>query len=153
MPYYDRLCRACGWQAIDVWEPVHADAPTCPQCAAQTERAWLTTPPTAIGDECDFTQTNGTPTPIRFRSKSEHRRWLKQHGYEVVASHVGQYGTDKSPFSTNWAATYDPYTAANAKILIERAFKSATIDAPPVEMHIRTDVHEMSREEARRYVR
>jgi hypothetical protein len=106
-----------------------------------------------IGDECDFTQVNGLKAPRRFRSKQEHKRWLKANGYEIVDTHVGLQGSDKSPHTTNWASTYDPYTAENAKILIERAFKSATIDAPPVQLHITTDVHDMSREEARQYVR
>ena len=151
-PLYDRNC-ACGWQAVDVWEAVYTPARACPQCGGDTQRAWLSKPPMVVGDECDFVQRNGLKEPRRFRSKQEHRRWLKANGYVVNDAHVGVPGSDKSPHTTSWAATYDPDTAANVKILIERAFTSVTVDEPPLHMHIRTDVHDMDAEEVKRYVR
>ena len=100
MPFYDRQCEACGWSAIDVFEPVEATAPQCPKCGSYMARAWLTKPPNTIGDEVDFIQHNGTKHPIRFRSKIEFRRWLKETGNRVSDSHIGLQGSDKSPYTT-----------------------------------------------------
>jgi hypothetical protein len=135
MPLYDRICR-CGWTAIDVWEPIAAPTHACPDCGHLTERAWLTKTTTVIGDECDFVQHNGTPVPIRFRSKAEFARWKKEHGYTNVDTHIGKPGSDKSPFTTNWAASYDPYTAANVKELLERAFQQTPTTTAPDVFHV-----------------
>lgn len=151
MPLYDRQC-ACGWTATDVWEAVNAGEVRCPECGAMSERAWLTKATTVHGDECDFVQHNGTREPIRFRSRAEFKRWLKQEGYTIKDSHVPKQGTDKSPFTTNWAASYDPYTAENVRILLERAFHQSSDEEPPLNMNITTYTGELSPEEARKYV-
>lgn len=130
MPFYDRSCPGCDWQAIDLLEPVHVDAPACPQCGGVTVRAWLTTPSAVIGDEMDHVQINGLKTPRRFTSKAERKRWMKEAGYHEAVRHVGEAGTDRSKHTSNWAAYYDPYTAANAKLLIERAFHAGTTHEP-----------------------
>lgn len=137
MPFYDRKCLACDWTAIDVFEAVHEPASACPSCGELTERAWLTTVSTVIGDEIDHTQVNGTRDPIRFRSRSELRRWRKEHGYVVVDSHVGKPGSDKSPFTSDWnRGGYDPYTAANVKELLERAFQAPQITEERDTFHV-----------------
>lgn len=127
MPLYDRACEACGWHAVDVWEPVVHVAPACPSCGAQTARAWLSKPPTAIGDEMDHWQVNGTKEPIHFRSKIARRRWMKAKDYHDATRHVGANGTDKSKHTSNWGARMDPYTANNVRILLERAFKAGSV--------------------------
>lgn len=105
MPYYDRTCTVCDWQAVDLHEPIDPPTvPPCPACDAPTARAWLTKPPNAVGDECDFVEHNGTKTPIRFRSKIEFKRWLKEQGLRVVDSHVSMEGTDKAEHTTAWTA-------------------------------------------------
>lgn len=96
-----------------------------------------------IGDECDFMQHNGTREPIRFRSKQEYKRWLKQHDYRIYDTHVGEPGSDKSKHSRNWA-TYDAYTAENIRILLERAFHSPHTEPPEPVMHIRPFIEERS---------
>ena len=73
-----------------------------------------------IGDECDFVSRNGEKKPIRFRSKLEHRRWLKEHGYRIKDDHVGAQGSDKNKFTQRWAAM-DPQTMKNAMELVARA--------------------------------
>src|SRR5438128_1753570 len=98
-------------------------APACPTCGGQTERAWLTKCSTVVGDECDFIQTNGLKHPRRFQSKQAFKRWLKANQFAVKEEHLGQDGTDKSPYTTSWSQGYDPYTADNVKILLERAFQ------------------------------
>lgn len=132
MPLYDRICRACGWLAVDTWEAISVDPLPCPTCGTTTERAWLTKSSTVIGDECDFVQHNGTKEPIRFRSRSEFRRWCHEHSYRVKDSHVPEQGSDKSKHTSNWGQSYDPYTAENVRILIERTCGEGrdTGDAP-----------------------
>lgn len=120
MPFYDRQCDDCHWQAIDVMEPIYVEIVPCPVCGAPTQRAWLTHGPAEIGDETDFVQHNGTRTPIRFRYKSEFRRWMKEKGYRVNDEHVGQDpGTDKSKFSMPWTGGGKEWLA-NAEELAKR---------------------------------
>ena len=82
-----------------------------------------------IGDECDFVSHNGETQPVRFRSKQEHRRWLKQHGYRIKDDHVGQQGSDKSPFSSRSAAITQK-TLDDARIMLERGARTTTDDVP-----------------------
>lgn len=110
--------------------------PVCEACGALTERVWLSHAQTVIGDECDFIQHNGTREPIRFRSRAEFRRWLKETGWEVKDTHVPKQGTDKSPFTTNWGSRCDAYTANNVRILMERAFQQKP-DPPDEPVNIR----------------
>ena len=145
MPLYDRTCTACDWQAMDVWEAVtpmtnhdtrgkfctpYPKTIRCPQCNAATVRAWLRKPPAVVGDECDFIAHNGAKEPFRVRSKAEYRRFLKANGFRIKDTHVPAQGSDKSKFTRSWA-TLDPYTAANVKLLLERAFGQA--EDPPDE--------------------
>ncbi len=125
MPTYDRRCESCGWQVIDIVEPVYVPERACPDCGTATVRCWITRASTVIGDECDFIERNGTKEPIRFRSKQEFKRWQKESGWTVKDTHVAPNGSDKSKFTTDWSRAYDPYTANNVKILLERAFHQA----------------------------
>ena len=68
---------------MDVLEPIHAEPQACPECGSTTERAWLTRPPSVVGDETDFVSHNGERHPVRFRSKADHRLWLKTKGYTI----------------------------------------------------------------------
>jgi hypothetical protein len=45
---------------------------------------------------------NLAPTPITFYSKSDKRRYLKEHGIREKVRHVGEQGTDKSRFTSRW---------------------------------------------------
>jgi hypothetical protein len=120
MPLYDRRCGVCGWTVIDVVEPVTpATPPECPDCGSLTERAWLTAPPNVIGDACDFVSHNGERHSVRFRSKAEHKRWLKEKGYVVNDGHVGAAGSDKSKFSARWESG-GPQWLADAEALARR---------------------------------
>lgn len=94
MPTFDRLCPSCGWTKIDSLEPTTPQPVLCDECGEPTERAWLTKPANVIGDEMDWTQTNGLKHPRRFRSKSEHRRWLKESGWTVKERHAEAGGKD-----------------------------------------------------------
>jgi hypothetical protein len=135
MPTYDRQCPDCGWIAIDLVEPVHVEAVRCPSCGAETQRAWLTKATTIIPDEIDHIQRNGTRDPIHFRSRQDLIRWRKQHGYEVNDSHVGEPGSDKSKHTMKWQS-YDPYTAANVKELLERAFAAPASEPDRDTFHV-----------------
>lgn len=152
MPLYDRCCRNCGWEAIDVHEPINLAAPPCPVCGEKTERAWLTKPSAVMGDEMDVTIKNGTKEPIRFRSREAFKRWKQEHGYEDRVRHVPLQGSDTSPHTTNWAAQYDPYTAENVRILIERAFQQSNHEPQMEPLHVNVTSGELSKEEVRKYV-
>lgn len=119
MPFYDRLCGACRWQGIDLFEPIAAGNVACPVCGSLTERAWLSKAASVNADECDFIQHNGTREPIRFRSKELFRKWLKAEGYRVNDTHVGKPGSDKSPHSSSCSAV-TAETLAGAKAMLER---------------------------------
>lgn len=123
MPFYDLGCESCGWREIDAFERVNRDQRPCPACGEPTVRMWTTKPPTAIGDEMDHMQVNGLNQPRRFTSKIEHRRWMKENGYQNVTRHVGEQGSDKSKHTSNWGSRMDPYTAESVRILIERTYK------------------------------
>lgn len=150
MPLYDRQCRVCGWQVTDIWEPVSVPLVACPKCSGRTERAWLTKATTIIGDEVDFVQHNGTKEPIRFRSRAEFKRWLKANDLHIRDTHIPEAGSDKSKFTRSWA-TYDAYTAANVKILLERAFNAPATEEAPLDMHITTYTGTMTTEQVKRY--
>lgn len=153
MPLFDRICNVCAWQAVDVWEPVTYAAPVCPSCGATTVRAWLSKSSAVIGDEMDHVQVNGTRTPIHFTSKAERKRWMKEQGYHDATRHVGEAGSDHSKHTTNWAASYDPYTAANVKLLIERAFHAGTTHEAeePLLPHATFVERDATPEEVRKY--
>jgi len=82
--------------------------PPCATCggplegfAAQNNKA-----PGVIGDEIDIMVPHGVchedGTPKRFRSKSALKQELAAKGLRECVRHVGQRGSDKSPFTTRW---------------------------------------------------
>ena len=133
MPFYDRICH-CGWTAIDVLEAIET-VHACPDCGMQTERAWLTKPSNVIGDECDFVSHNGEKQPVRFRSKAEHKRWLKERGWRIKDDHVGEQGTDKSRFTSRWAGGGKQWLA-DAEALAQRHGASVGKDPGDEPVHV-----------------
>src|SRR5678816_3280089 len=102
------ICEKCGEPlAVGSW-------PFCPHGVGHA---------TVIGDEMDHIQVNGCKTPIRFRSKSERRAWLKAQGLEECVRHVENPATGKSKFTTDWSKMTDPYTMGYKRELLERAFR------------------------------
>lgn len=130
MKYFDRKCPSCGTITIDSLEPSDAPVILCLQCGEPTERAWIAKAATVIGDECDFTSRNGEREPIRFRSKLEHRRWLKEKGYRINDAHVGTQDGDTSKHSSRWAAM-DAQTLQNAIDLVTRAASAPAAPSTP----------------------
>ena len=118
-PLYDRACNDCGWVGIDIIEPITAGVVLCPACGEPTVRAWLTKPSNVIGDAIDLWSRNGEKHPVHFRSKIEHKRWLKEKGYAVKDEHIGLQGSDKSPHSTKWQGGGKEWLA-NAEELAKR---------------------------------
>lgn len=102
---YDRQCSSCGVIQIDCLEPVTPPIVMC-DCGQQTQRVWLSTSPTVIGDECDIHIRHGLcwpdGTPRHFRSKEEIARAAKEKGLVNVVQHLGRPGGDRSPHTTKW---------------------------------------------------
>lgn len=55
-----------------------------------------------IGDEIDEVNENVAHEPVRFTSRSEKRRYLKEHGLMEFVRHVGEPGSDKSSKTVRW---------------------------------------------------
>lgn len=89
-------------------------------CGEPTERAWITKPPNAIGDEMDHLQVNGLKEPRRFRSKQEHKRWLNEVGLEVKDCHCPMPGGDTDQHSSKWSAGGGTHWLENAEALALR---------------------------------
>lgn len=124
MPFYDRRCNLCGHTQIDVYEPVGAPNKPCPAkthvefepdcnvqhadypCGGTMERAWLSSAPGVIGDECDVVVRHGIcnedGSPRRYRFKSEMRAEAKRRGLVNTVEHIGAPGSDKSAHTTRW---------------------------------------------------
>lgn len=124
-PYYDRICKTCGWVAVDVLEPSCIDPPACPACGAPTERVWLTKSSNVIGDETDFVSHNGEKFPVRFRSKADHRRWLTEKGYRIQDDASGHSSTG----GKQWLASAEVLATRNGS-----ARGTAEGDDPPLHL-------------------
>lgn len=118
MPMYDFECPDCGAQFERLFRAGDHDS-LCHDCCVEATRVWVSKPPAAIGDACDFFQENGLKTPVRIQSWSEYRRLMKENGNEQMVRHVGVPGSDKSPHTTRWGGA-DPQTLANAEALVAR---------------------------------
>lgn len=100
MPKYDFLCPACAQLREDVTAR-YKEWPSC-DCGTPMEPFWVSSFPNIIGDEIDYVDTNMTREPIRFTSKAERKRMMKQLGLRERVEHVGHDHTDKSPHTTRW---------------------------------------------------
>lgn len=119
MPMYDFQCEQ--GHVTDSLQQVGTQEVQCPKCLLAAKRVWISKPPAAIGDECDFVQENGLKFPTRIRSWSEYRRLMKETGNIQAVHHVGVPGTDKSPHTSDWSkGSIDPQTMANAAALVAR---------------------------------
>jgi len=128
-----------------VLEPIHVEnVVTCPACGAATERAWLTKPPNAQVDECDIVSRNGERHPIRFRSKSDHRRWLKEKGYVINDN------------ASHHSATGGKQWLEDAETLVKRngeAPGSVVADGPEAHMRLTFSSGELTKAQAAEYAR
>lgn len=129
MPRYDQHCEACGWQAEIVAQP--GEHPLCPDCGCRTERLWVA-PASVHGDEIPggVEIENLGPEPMTFYSRSEIAKEAKRRGLEPFVRHVPVPGTDKSPYTTSWAAA-SPWMLEQAKVLLERVERGPAPSATP----------------------
>lgn len=105
MPMFDLACQ-CGWSRVDTFVLRRDELPPCPVCSAPTEKQWATSFPNVIDDTIiggEYVE-NLSPTGETFYSKSEKRRWLKEHGFRPKVQHMGTpgEGSDKSDKTTRW---------------------------------------------------
>lgn len=137
MPIFDRACPSCDWQVIDVFEPVHVGVKPCPACGDPTARVWLSQKSSnVIGDEFDHVQRNGLKHPRRFRSKSEHRRWLASSGWTVQETHHEAGGKE-------WLA--------NAEALAARQGGLGTKEPEDEPFHITWSTGELTKDQVQEY--
>lgn len=122
MPIYDYGCPVCDARQPDVLARID-EYPPCPVCGTDMARIWTTRGSSVIGDEMDAViENNGTPHPIRFRSKAALNAHMHAHGLVAKVRHMPLHqGTDYSPHTTNWGACMDPYTMEAARVLVSRA--------------------------------
>ena len=137
--------------AVDVFESIDAAAVPCPECGRPTERAWLTKPPAAIGDETDFVSHHGERHPVRFRSKSEHRRWLKEKGYTIKDEHKGIQGSDKSPHTTAWTAGGAQWLADAEELARRNGTAAGAVPDAPDDFHVQFSEGTLTPAEVARY--
>ena len=118
-------CERCGHElAIGEW-------PFCPHEAAHSS---------VIGDEIDLViENNGTPEPIRFRSREALRKHMDAHGLVPMVRHKPLPGSDKSPHTTDWSRGIDPQTLENARVLLSRP-NSRDVEGPPPQLPIEVTV-------------
>ena len=116
-------------------ESINAENHACPDCGTITERAWLTKAPYAIGDAMDHLQKNGLKHPRRFRSKIEHRRWLKESGWAIKDEHCPPPDSDKGTHTTAWTSGGKEWLA-NAEALAHRHGAGSGKDPEPEPFHV-----------------
>lgn len=83
---------------------------TCPSCGAELvvgSWPWCPHERGASGAQSDDipggeTLENVGPDPVTFYSRSEKRRYLKEHGLVEFVRHVPVPGSDTSPHTTSW---------------------------------------------------
>lgn len=153
MPNYDRLCGVCGWVAIDVLEPILAPDVACPECAGETKRVWLSAPPNVIGDEMDHLQVNGLRNPRRFRSKQDHKRWLKSEGFIVKDEHKPLAGSDGSPHSSRWSGGGKQWLADAEALALRNGSAEGTVPEEDHPWNITWSTGTLSKDEAAKYAR
>lgn len=108
MPMYDRECKTCGKQTIDVLERINAPDISC-ECGGMTQRVWLNHASAVIGDDIPggmfvnngICHENGEPR--KFYSKSEMRRAAAEKGWVNHVEHKPDHkGTDRSKHTSRW---------------------------------------------------
>jgi hypothetical protein len=120
-------CDRCG-RVVEL-----GDWPFCPHGRAASA---------VIGDEIDMVvENNGTPDPIRFRSREAMKKHLDAYHLSPMVRHVPLPGTDKSPYTSDWSRGIDPQTLENARVLLSRQGAGAQPleHAPlPIDVTVRT---------------
>jgi putative FmdB family regulatory protein len=127
MPIYDQHCQTCGW-LDEILVPI-GHHPPCPRCGGETERIWLQKAPGACGDDAyigGLTLENVGPEPVTFYSRSEKRRYLKEHGLVEMVRHVPVPGTDTSPHTSSWTGV----DLEAGRILAERQAQTKASTTP-----------------------
>lgn len=104
MPIFDFRC-ACGFEWNDHYICKDRKMVECPHCGEPMEKVWKSFP--SVQDDTylgGLTVENLGPTPITFQSRSEHRAYLKAHGFTQKVRHVGTpgEGSDKSKHTSRW---------------------------------------------------
>jgi hypothetical protein len=89
------VCEKCG-KILKIGE--------WPLCGGRNNHGFPIQGLTLLDDSIPGGETieNLAPTPITFYSKSDKRRYLKEHGIREKVRHVGEQGSDKSRHTQRW---------------------------------------------------
>lgn len=92
------------------------------------------------GDEIDVViENNGTPAPIRFRSREALRKHMDAHNLTPMVRHKPLPGSDRSPHTSDWSRGIDRQTLENVKVLLSRgSFSEELPPQLPIEVTVRT---------------
>ena len=107
MPIFDFSC-SCGFEWNDHYVAHHRVRVPCPHCdASDMAVTWKPGGFPAVQDDTylgGLTVENLAATPITFASRSEHRAYLKAHGFSPKVQHKGTpgEGSDKSAHTSRW---------------------------------------------------
>lgn len=85
-------CEKCGKElAVGEW----------PFCGGRNNHGFPIAGLSLVDDSIPGGETveNLAPTPITFWSKSEKRRYLREHGIREAVRHVGVAGSDRNPYT------------------------------------------------------
>lgn len=114
---------------------------TCETCGASTNgtgplrHRYDCAEAVTIGRAADITWPGGKTfenlgnEPRTFYSPSELNRYLKAHNLEPMVRHQPIPGTDRSPYTTSWAAVSQE-TLDGAKAMLERVGKGSKSETP-----------------------
>jgi hypothetical protein len=152
VPRYDQRCTGCDWNAEIVARP--GEHPACPQCASATERVWRKAPDIS-GDETEIVTEHGFKQPMRFTSKAEWKRAMKEAGIRPYDKFTPMPGTDR-PRRGGITKSLPPMDAEYQAWLADRLATGKATKEPTLEkLNVRAEVRELTAaeySEARKHV-
>jgi putative FmdB family regulatory protein len=82
MPLYEFICPKCSFKEEQI-VPNRDSKVGCDECGAQMERQYPTKFAGPLWPENGITMDNVGPQPVHFPSRSDAKRWAKEHNQEL----------------------------------------------------------------------
>lgn len=130
MPIFNYVCRTCDRH----WEQYvsrYNDYPHCDQCGYAAEKEYVGSCHAVHQDSIigGMWLENLGHEPVWVESKQQLERERKGRGLVEFVRHVSVPGTDKAPYTTNWASI-SKETLLNAKSMLESHAQRSSGQAP-----------------------